>query len=148
MTKSSPTFISFIMLLAVSLTACEGSIEARPDVLSTKSSIELRAMQARMFDTSDTKQTIKTVIATLQDLGYSLDKVSLTAGTVGATKLGALVITVMVTPHGKRQIIVRANAIVKGSKNNSQVDDPMFYQQLFFEPLAKAMFLKAQQVDG
>ena len=44
--------------------------------------------------------------------------------------------------------MVRANAIVKAQNlQETQVDDPGFYQQLFFEPLSKAIFLTALQVD-
>ena len=44
--------------------------------------------------------------------------------------------------------MVRANAIVKAANvRETQVDDPAFYQQLFFEPLSKAIYLQALRVD-
>ena len=65
-----------------------------------------------------------------------------------ATKLGRLKVTATETAHGATQITVRVNAVVTmpGLKN-TQVDDPVFYHQLFFEPLSKAMFVTALQVD-
>lgn len=117
-------------------------------VLSQKSPVELRAIQGRMFETGDRPKTIRTVIATLQDLGYGIEKVESSAGTVTARKLDALQMTVTVFPRGDRRMVVRANAVVTTAANASQVDSPAFYQQYFFEPLSKAMFLTANQDDG
>ena len=55
--------------------ACTGCQTPQTVILSTKSSVELRAMQTRAFDTSDRPKMVRTIIATLQDLGYNLDKV-------------------------------------------------------------------------
>jgi hypothetical protein len=119
-----------------------------PLIMSTKSAVELRAMQSRAFDTIDRFKTIRAVVATLQDLGYTIDKAEPEAGTVSATKLAQLRITATVNDRGERQMIVRSNAIVKMiDQQESQVDDPEFYQKFFFEPLAKAMFLTALQVE-
>jgi hypothetical protein len=91
---------------------------------------------------------IRTIIATLQDLGYNLDKVDAGSGTISATKLAALKMTASVYPRNPTQLMVRANAIVKAANvRDTQVDDPAFYQQDFFEPLSKAIFLQALQVD-
>ena len=87
---------------------------------------------------------LRTVIATLQDLGFIVDKADETLGTVSGTKLSgyALRITVIVRPRGETQMLVRANA----QYNIHAVEDPEAYQQ-FFESLSKAMFLTAHQVD-
>jgi hypothetical protein len=82
-----------------------------------------------------------------QDLGYAIDKVEPAAGTVSATKLAKLRVTATVYPRGETRMIVRTNAIVVLQNQESKVDDPVFYQQLIFEPLAKAMFLNALQVE-
>jgi hypothetical protein len=118
------------------------------EVLSTKSPVELRAMQTRAFDTTDQNKMLRTIVATLQDNGYTIDKVEPPAGTVSATKLAQLRLTATATQHGTSQITVRANAMVRmANLRDTQVDDPVFYQQLFFEPLSKAIFLSALQVD-
>jgi hypothetical protein len=134
--------------LAVALATAGCATQQPTDVLSTKSPVELRAMQSRAFDTSDQNKMLRTIAATLQDIGYTITKVEPAAGTVSATKLGRLRLTATETAHGDKQIVVRANAMVQmpGLKN-TQVDDPTFYQQLFFDPLSKAIFLTALQVD-
>ncbi|MCW3476577.1 hypothetical protein [Limobrevibacterium gyesilva] len=127
--------------LLLILAAC-----ARADntpLMSTKSPVELRAMQSRSFATPDRAQTLRQVIATLQDLGYSLDKVEAAAGTVTATKLAALRMTATVIPRGTNATVVRANALVNFGGRQHQVDEPLFYQQNFFAPLAGAMLVQA-----
>ncbi len=131
----------FLACLALMVAACQ---PAPPPPEDAQASLQLRMTQSRVFDTADRNKTMRSVIATLQDLGYALDKVDPAAGTVTATKLSALRLTVSVYPRGSAQTVVRANAMV----GNGQVDSPLFYQQLFFEPLAKAMFLDAHPFDG
>lgn len=131
------------------LAACQHP-QQPPVITSTKSPVELRAMESRAFDTKDRSKTLRAVIATLQDLGYSIEKVEPEAGTVSAIKLSALRLTASVYPRGDSQLMVRANAEIKvmpTSQQAHQVDDPAFYQQMFFEPLAKALFLTALQVE-
>ena len=141
--------LGFICLCSLAVAACQQP-GPPPLVLSKKSAVELRSMQSRAFDTGDKAKTLRAVIATLQDLGYTIDKTELEAGTVSATKLAVLRLTATVNARSVGQVVVRSNAIVKvaqqGNQEN-QVDDPIFYQQLFFEPLAKAMFLSALQVE-
>lgn len=43
-------------------------------MLTTESQVALRSIQSRAFNTRDTKKTLRTVIATLQDLGFVIDK--------------------------------------------------------------------------
>jgi len=135
---------------ALALTACQTANQQKL-ILSTKPPLELRAMQTRAFDTTDQNKTMRTVIATLQDLGYKIDKVEPAAGSISATKLSALQMSVSIYPRGTRQLAVRSNAQVKimAQQNNieNQVDDPEFYQKLFFEPLSKALFLNALLVE-
>lgn len=133
--------------LALPVAGCQTSNQSHV-MLSTKSPVELRAMQARAFDTTDRDKTLRTVIATFQDLGYGIDKVEPAAGTVSATKLAKLRMTATVYPRGQTQTMVRGNALVVSPGLERQVDDPVFYQQLFFEPLAKALFLTALDVPG
>jgi len=131
-----------ILMFAMMLFSCAPSTD---QVLATKESqVKLRAMQSRVFDTTDKEKMLRTVIATLQDLGFVVDKADATLGTVSATKLDryALRMTVSVRPRGQSQLIVRANA----QYNIYPVEDPKPYQQ-FFDALSKAMFLTAHQVD-
>lgn len=147
MTRVRWTVSVFAAGLALATGGCTHQ-EHVTEVLSSKSPVELRAMQTRAFDTTDRNKTLRTIIATLQDTGYTINKVEPPAGTVSATKLADMRLTATAVPHGTSQISVRANAMVRmpGLKD-TQVDDPQFYQKLFFEPLSKAMFLTALQVE-
>ena len=138
--------VRLLCVVAVLLAGCQAA--PKDIVLSQKSPVELRAMQGRVFDTTDQGKTLRAVIATLQDLGYGIEKVEAMAGTVTGRKLDALQVTVTVFPRGERQMVVRANAVVTTEAASSQVDAPQFYQQYFFEPLSKALFLAANQDDG
>jgi hypothetical protein len=111
---------------------------------SEQSQVQLRQMQTRAFDTTDVEKTLRAAIATLQDLGFVVDKADLDLGTVTATKLDgyALRMTVTVRHRGKTQVSVRANA----QYNLAPVTEPQPYQS-FFVALERAMFLSAHQVD-
>jgi len=137
--------LSLCLVSAVLLvTGCQ--TDSRQQALSTSvSAVQLRSFQSRAFDTTDQAKTMRTTIATLQDLGFVIDKADATLGTVSATKLNgyALRMTVSVRPRGSTQLLVRGNA----QYENVAVEDPQPYQQ-FFEALEKAMFLTAHEVDG
>jgi hypothetical protein len=111
---------------------------------SDQSAVQLRSYQQRAFDTADKTQTLRSVISTLQDLSFVVDKADLDLGTVSATKLSGyqLRMTVTVRPRGTSQMLVRANA----QYMDKAVEDPKPYQD-FFTALEKSMFLTAQQVD-
>ncbi len=130
--------------LALSLlTACQ--TDSRNQVLSvSESQVALRSMQSRAFDTTDKAKTQRTIIATLQDLGFVIDKADATLGTISATKLNgyAMRMTVSVRDHGAKQTLVRASA----QYNQTAIEDPQPYQQ-FFTALEKAMFLTAHDAD-
>ncbi|AJF06295.1 hypothetical protein [Geoalkalibacter subterraneus] len=131
-----------LVALVVFLTGCATTQQRLLD--SEASQVQLRSIQTRAFDTTDKEKTLRTVMATLQDLGFVLDKADATLGTVSATKLKgyALRMTVTVRPRGTTQLLVRANA----QYNVQPVTDPEPYQQ-FFAALEKAMFLTAHQAD-
>jgi len=111
---------------------------------TSESQVAIRQIQTRAFDTTNHSKTLRTIIATLQDLGFVIDKADNDLGTVSGTKLNgySLRMTVTVRPRGKKQTIVRANA----TYNVTPVEDPQPYQQ-FFTALQKAMFLTAHEVD-
>jgi hypothetical protein len=137
---------TIVLVLAISSTTISGcATDSRKQILSTnESQVKLRSIQTRSFDTSDRDGTLRTVIATLQDLGFVIDKADEVLGTVSATKLDGyqLQMTVSVRAKGKDQMLVRANA----QYNLRAVEDPGPYQE-FFTSLEKAMFLSANSVD-
>lgn len=133
-----------LLLLGV-LLAAGGCAPSTKAVMETgQSAVQLRSFQQRAFDTTDREKTLRTVIATLQDLSFVVDKADLDLGTVSATKLSGyqLRITVTVRPRGTTQMLVRANA----QYMDKAVEDPKPYQD-FFVALEKSMFLTAHQVD-
>lgn len=133
----------FLVVAVVLLAACQTN--SRNQVLATdKNQVALRSIQQRVFDATDKETTLRTVIATMQDLGFVIDKADNVLGSVSGTKLDGyqLRMTVTVRPRGETQLIVRANA----QYNLTAVEDPEPYQQ-FFAALQRSMFLTAQQVD-
>lgn len=132
-----------IALLMLASAGCQ--TDSKQQVLaSSKSQVELRQMQSRAFDTTDKEKTLRTVIATLQDLAFVVDKADLTLGTISGTKLDGYSVrmTVTVRPRNDTQVVVRASA----QYNILPIEEPGPYQQ-FFASLEKAMFLSAQNVD-
>ncbi len=137
--------LSGLAALGVVLMLAGCQTDSRQQILATtKSQVELRSFQTRAFDTTDKEKTLRTVMATLQDLSFVLDKADAVLGTVSGTKLDGyqLRITVTVRPRGETQMLVRANA----QYNITAVEDPEPYQQ-FFVALERAMFLTAHEVE-
>jgi len=130
------------VFVSVAATGCATTQQRLLD--SDQSQVQLRSFQSRAFDTTDKTTTLRTVIATLQDLGFIVDKADNTLGTVSATKLDyySLRITVSVRPIGTARLLVRANA----QYGTSPVTDPKPYQD-FFAALERSMFLTAHEVD-
>jgi hypothetical protein len=140
--KRKQALMVALLIALIMLVSCAPSTK---QVLATKESqVKLRAIQTRAFDTTEKEKMLRTVIATLQDLGFVVDKGDATLGTVSGTKLDryALRMTVSVRPRGETQLLVRANA----QYNIYAVEEPEPYQQ-FFDALSKAIFLTAHQVD-
>jgi hypothetical protein len=141
--KNSIKYCSMVLLVCtVFFSGCASTQDRLLD--SKESQVQLRSIQTRAFDTTDKEKTLRTIIATLQDLGFVIDKADATLGSVSGTKLDryALRITVTVRPRGKTQLLVRANA----QYELKPVVEPEPYQQ-FFAALEKAMFLTAHEVD-
>jgi len=142
MSKQLRMFSAISMVLFVfGHSGCKDPNQA---VLDGGEQVKLRSMQSRRFDTTDKNKTLRTAMATLQDLGFVIDEADETLGTVSATKLERynLRMTITVRPLGEGQLVVRASA----QYNLKAIEDPETYQQ-FFDAFAKAMFLTAQQIE-
>jgi len=136
-------FLFVVLLAPLTLFGCQSGPD--PRILGTsESQVKLRSFQSRAFDTTDKEKTLRTVIATLQDLGFVVDKADSILGSVSGTKLNhyTLRITVTVRPRGDTQLLVRANA----QYGLTAIEDPKPYQD-FFAALEKAMFLTAHEAD-
>ena len=128
-----------VLLLAASC------VSPSKQILDTdQSQLAIRQIQSRAFDITDRQKMLRTIIATLQDLSFVIDKADADLGTVSATKLDgySLRMTATVHPRGEKQLVVRVNA----QYNITAVTDPEPYQQ-FFAALERALFLTAHQVD-
>ncbi|ACV68243.1 hypothetical protein [Desulfohalobium retbaense] len=135
-------YLIVLFLFIFTISGCATTQERLLD--SNESQVQLRSIQTRAFDTTEKEKTLRTVISTLQDLSFVIDKADKTIGTVTATKLNryALRMTVTVRKRGKSQLLVRANA----QYQDRPVIDPKPYQD-FFTSLEKAMFLEAHSVE-
>jgi hypothetical protein len=129
-------------LLLISVGGCVSTQERLLD--SDTSQLQLRSFQSRAFDTTDQVKTLRTVMLTLQDLGFILTSAESGVGSVTASKWNRslMIITVSVRPRGETQMLVRANCQI----DKELVNDPVPYQ-MFFSALAKAMFLEAHEVE-
>lgn len=109
-----------------------------------ESQVKLRSMQTRAFDTEDKEKVMRSVIATMQDLDFVLEKADQTLGTVTGMKFrGNVTIRMTVSVRAReKQMLVRANA----QYGLEAVENPQPYQD-FFTALEKSMFLAAQKVD-
>ena len=116
----------------------------------TGSQVQLRSFQTRAFDTTDREKTLRTVIATMQDLGFVIDKADATLGSVSGTKLANFEVrmTVTVRTHGSTRLLVRASAQFADPRRKTAavaIADPAPYRD-FFTALAKSLFLEAHDV--
>jgi hypothetical protein len=128
----------------VIIMALEGCAATPYDVVGESAPLEMRSVQTREYDALDKPMTMRAVIATLQDLGFTIDQADLGLGIVTGTRLqiSDLRMTVTVAQKPADRVSVRANARV-GEKGITQAET---YQD-FFVALDKAMFLVRNNVD-
>jgi len=136
--------IIFIGLVTLLLVGCNTTNSNQQQILAGASQVQLRSFQTRTYDTDDKIRVLRAVVATLQDLGFVLDKADDVVGIVSATKMDRsksnyqfyrLSMSISVRPSGD-QMIVRANAQL----NLTAIEDPGPYQD-FFTSLDKGLFL-------
>ena len=80
--------ILWIPLACLVLVAAGCQTDSRKQALATsENQLALRQMQTRAFDMTDREKMLRTVIATLQDLSFVIDKADAELGSVSGTKL-------------------------------------------------------------
>jgi len=123
------------------LTACATT---PANVAGAGTQLETRQIQTREYDTLDKAMTMRSVISTLQDLGFTIDQADAELGTITATRLHkhTMRMTVTIVQKDGQRIAVRANARI----GENSVTDAATYQD-FFVALDKAMFLTLHKVD-
>ena len=141
-------YLQYLALFAcVALTGCA---TATPDVTGSGSQLQTRQLQTRDYDTLDKEKTMRSVVATLQDLGFTIDTADPTLGTITGSRVYyesdyrnfAMRMTVTVQEKEGKRVSVRANARL----DDKAIADPKTYQD-FFAALDKAMFLTLQKID-
>lgn len=142
-----PLALVLLAILPAAFTGCVSSPHAA--VFEKSDALQQRSYQTRAFATADQAQTLRAIIATLQDLGFVIEKADAALGSVSGTKLSGYEIrlTVTVRPRQAGQLLVRASAQFKPGPNvsASAIQDPKPYQD-FFAALARSLFLEAQEV--
>lgn len=132
-------------ILLITVSACQ-SLSPLDHVTNTgQSQVQLRALQSRAFDTNDKGFVMRSLVSTLQDLGFVLDKADDSLGVLTATKVDGyeLRLTATVRPHlGGSKMLVRVNL----QEGRRVVLEPELYRD-FFNSLSKAMFLEAHIVE-
>ena len=138
-------------ILLIGLVCLGGCAATTPvDISSSSTQLESRQLQTRQYDTLDKALTMRSVIATLQDLGCTIDQADAELGTITATRYQqatsnlptTMRMTVTVIQRSIERVSVRANARI----GENAVTDAETYQD-FFVALDKAIFLTLQGVD-
>ena len=110
---------------------------------AANSQVATRNYQSRMFETNDKAAVMRSVIATLQDLTFIIERADEKLGTVSGTSFSnGSKMTVSVRTTAAKQTIVRANA----QANLREITNPVAYQN-FFNALSQSMFLDAHEVE-
>jgi len=142
------TVLSLLLAATVAISGCMTAPYSQ--ALAAGDQLQTRSYQTRAFETTDREKTLRAIIATMQDLGFVIDKADATLGSVSATKLRGyeLRLTATVRPRGAAQLLVRANAQFKAHPQAIAVpiEDAAPYRD-FFVALSKSLFLEGQQVD-
>jgi len=128
-------------VLAICLTGC---VSPDSQVLGpSKSQVATRNYQSRMFETGDKAAVMRSVIATMQDLNFIIERADEKLGTISGTSFtNDSKMTVSVRTTADKQTIVRANA----QANLHEITNPMAYQN-FFDALSQSLFLDAHEVE-
>ncbi|MCX7373562.1 MAG: hypothetical protein NTW56_14205 [Alphaproteobacteria bacterium] len=129
--KRSIALFAVLILTA----ACE---PPDPFVPSTRSAVELRAMQSRIVP-GEQQAVMRAIAATLHDQGYRVTRADSASGNISATRGTVLRVSFVVQPRGVNESIVRGNATLLGMGREHQIDAPAFYQDNLFAPLSAQM---------
>ena len=160
-----------VLISAAAAAFLTGCVATQPVV--TKTSLEIQAVQAKMFET-DKSTAFKSVLSVLQDLGFVVQAASLetgvitaqsptkrddSGGAVFAAVLGGVrteqrtFVTASVEDFNAKQTRVRLNFVEKSFRSAARgqqatdekvVDDPKIYGNAF-EKIGEAIFIRSAQ---
>ena len=129
----------FFLCLIFLLQACVGG-PPKELLTLTDAQMKIRSFQTRAFDVKDQNKVLRSVVASLQDLGFIVERANgpmglVTAGKFGPSGRGFVELTVTVRGKGEKQTEVRVNAIF----NKKPIEDPKIYQN-FFIAVERSLF--------
>lgn len=78
--------IVFIALASAAISSCQTTGTATDALVGASGSVEKRQIESRIFEVSDDKLLIRTIVATLQDFGFEIRESNLAAGLVSGSK--------------------------------------------------------------
>jgi len=139
--KKIYAYTGLLIVLTVVMQACAKRQPPQELLSLTDPQLKIRSYQTRVFDYSDQNLVLRGVVASLQDLGFIVERANASLGLVTAGKFatngnGIVELTVTVRLKGTQQTEVRLNAIF----NTKPVDDPKVYQN-FFTVLERTLFI-------
>lgn len=116
-------------------------------------SLEQRQMQTRVFKTGDEIRVLTACAALLQDNGFQVDEADSRLGLLVSSKvkmingmIQGVGVSVVTHPVQGRPDAIAVRATFHQSRSGLRtVQEPVIYQE-FFNRLAKALFLEAQQI--
>jgi hypothetical protein len=133
----------FILGLTFLLQGCVAAPQKPPEELLALNEVQMkmRSFQTRAFDIKDQNKVMRVVVASLQDLGFIIERANgpmglVTAGKFGPNGNGFVEVTVVVREKGETQTEVRVNALY----NTQPVKDPKAYQN-FFRAMERSLFV-------
>jgi len=132
----------FVLSLALlSTNACTSLYQ---NVLGARhSQVQTRNYQSRSFDTSNREMVLRSIVSTMQDLGFIIDKADEKLGVISGTSFAnRSKLTVSVRQNEADKITVRASA----QTELKEISDPLPYQN-FFNALSQSLFLDAHMVE-
>jgi hypothetical protein len=135
------TILLATCLVAVGISGC---VSTPFDVAGNSPALEMRSIQTREYESLDKTMAMRAVVATLQDLGFTIDQADIGVGVITGTRLEVMDMrmTITVAPKAAEWVSVRANARV-GEKS---ITEAATYQD-FFVALDKAVFLTRNNIN-
>jgi len=135
-------YCMFIIAASLFLQGCARQTKPPEELLSlTESQMKIRSFQTRAFDIKDQNKALRGVVASLQDLGFIIERANSAMGLVTAGKFdtggnGFVELTATVRAQGAEQTEIRVNAL----HNTKPIDDPKVYQR-FFSAVERSLFI-------
>ena len=139
------TWAGILLAGGLSWHGCAAPQAPQDLLVPTEAQMKVRSLQTRTFDLKDRHAAIRGVIASLQDLGFIIERTNEGLGLVTAARFAepnyydVVTVTVTVRQDSAEKLSIRANAIY----NNKPIEDDKVYQN-FFAALQRALFLSKE----